>query len=160
MNSRRLWIIVSWRPDSEVMATNAFTLDWTQFQGYANPPWNLIGRVLSCVRNQKAQVTLAAPIWRSQIWYPTLQEMAVQMRTPHAPKYSNPDHADLQSQQARHTVAVIEKFPFRFRWTLLPFVLHFRYNSVTLPWRLRCWWVASRFALVLHCVCVLSAFCN
>ena len=34
---------VSWRPDPEAVATDAFTLDWTRFKGYANPPWNLIG---------------------------------------------------------------------------------------------------------------------
>ena len=85
---------VSWRPDPEAMATDAFTLDWTQFQGYANPPWNLIGRVLSHVRNQKAQVTLVAPIWRSQIWYPTLLEMAIQipLHLPNTPSLIMPTH--------------------------------------------------------------------
>ena len=47
---------VSWRSDPEAMATDAFTLDWKQFQGYANPPWSLVGRVLSQVREQKAQL--------------------------------------------------------------------------------------------------------
>jgi hypothetical protein len=69
---------VSWRPDPEAVATDAFTLDWTRFKGYANPPWNLIGRVLTHVRNQGARVTLVAPVWRSQVWYPVLLEMLVQ----------------------------------------------------------------------------------
>ena len=33
----------SWRPDPCSAATNAFLQDWSHFQGYANPPWNLMG---------------------------------------------------------------------------------------------------------------------
>ena len=29
------------------MAMDAFTLHWAEFRAYANPPWNLIGRVLA-----------------------------------------------------------------------------------------------------------------
>ncbi|MCH9717010.1 MAG: hypothetical protein K0U52_08000 [Gammaproteobacteria bacterium] len=39
---------VSWKPDPLAMAMNAFTLDWEELQmSYANPPWNLIGKVLT-----------------------------------------------------------------------------------------------------------------
>ena len=69
---------VSWRPDPGAMATDAFTLDWTKFTGYANPPWNLVGRVLTHVRSQQAKVTLITPILRAQVWYPILLEMLVQ----------------------------------------------------------------------------------
>ena len=69
---------VSWRPDPGAMATDVFTLDWTKFMGYANPPWNLVGRVLTHVRSQQAKVTLITPIWRAQVWYPILLEMLVQ----------------------------------------------------------------------------------
>ncbi len=35
---------VSWRPDPDAMATDTFSIDWTQFQlAYANPPLNLVG---------------------------------------------------------------------------------------------------------------------
>ena len=76
--THQLMNYVSWRPDPEAMATDAFTLDWTKSMGYANPPWNLVGRVLTHVRSQQAKVTLIAPIWRAQVWYPILLEMLVQ----------------------------------------------------------------------------------
>ncbi len=34
----------SWRLDPLAEATNAFLQDWRQVKGYANPPWNLVGR--------------------------------------------------------------------------------------------------------------------
>ena len=33
---------VSWRPDPEAMATDAFTLTWTNMKAYANPPWSSV----------------------------------------------------------------------------------------------------------------------
>ena len=45
----------SWRPDPMAMATDAFTLDWAEFRGFANPPWNLIGRMLAQTRLQQAE---------------------------------------------------------------------------------------------------------
>ena len=61
---------VSWRPNPGAMAIDPFTLNWTKFKGYANPPWSLVERVLTHIRNQKSRVILIAPIWRSQAWYP------------------------------------------------------------------------------------------
>ena len=84
----------SWRPDPEAMAVDAFTLDWTQFKGYANPPWNLVGRVLAQVRNQKAELVLVAPVWKSQVWYPTLLEMLIRepLLLPNIPDLIQPTH--------------------------------------------------------------------
>lgn len=85
---------VSWRPDPTAIATDAFTLDWTQFRGYANPPWNLVGRVLAQVREQKAQLVLVAPVWKSQVWYPTLLEMLIRepLLIPNLPHLIQPTH--------------------------------------------------------------------
>ena len=68
---------VSWRPDPMAVATDAFTLDWAELRGYANPPWNLIGRVLAQTRLQRAELVLVAPVWKAQGWYPVLLEMLV-----------------------------------------------------------------------------------
>ena len=40
----------SWRPDSEVEATDAFTQNWAQAKGFANPLWCLIPWCLSQIR--------------------------------------------------------------------------------------------------------------
>lgn len=42
---------------------------------YANPPFVLIGRFLAKVRREKANVTLVAPVWPSQPWWPDLMQM-------------------------------------------------------------------------------------
>ncbi|XP_065890962.1 uncharacterized protein [Dysidea avara] len=65
----------SWRPDPLAEATNAFSQRWETFKGFANPPWCLVGRVLSQVQQQQAQVILVAPVWKGQPWYPVLLEM-------------------------------------------------------------------------------------
>ena len=65
----------SWRPDPQAAAVDAFQQDWSQLRGYANPPWCLMGRVLSKVESQQAQVILVAPVWRAQTWYPVLLRM-------------------------------------------------------------------------------------
>ena len=44
-------------------------------KGYANPPWNLVGRVLNRVRQQQVTLVLVAPVWKSQPWYPILLDM-------------------------------------------------------------------------------------
>jgi hypothetical protein len=60
-------------------ALNAFSQDWSRLEGlgYANPPWNLISRVLSRVRQQKATVILITPVWKCQPWHLTLLEVMV-----------------------------------------------------------------------------------
>ena len=65
----------SWRPDPLAEAVDALQQDWGLLKGFANPPWCLIGRVLSQVRRQQAQLVLVAPVWRGQTWYPVLLEM-------------------------------------------------------------------------------------
>ena len=65
----------SWRPDPYATATDAFLQDSSYKKGFANPPWCLIGRVLSQTLMQQAQVILLAPVWKTQPWYPLLLEM-------------------------------------------------------------------------------------
>ena len=69
---------VSWNPDPEAGAVDAFTLDWSQLRGYAFPPFALIGRCLRQVlRKSVSQLTIVAPVWETQPWYPLLLEMLV-----------------------------------------------------------------------------------
>ena len=67
----------SWRPDPYAEATDAFLQDWTSMKGFANPPWNLIPRVLTKARTQRADVVLVAPVWKAQPWYAPLLSMLV-----------------------------------------------------------------------------------
>ena len=45
--------------------------------GYANPPWNLVGRVLNRAQLQQVTLVLVAPVHKSQPWYPILLEVLV-----------------------------------------------------------------------------------
>jgi len=58
----------SWRPDPYA----AISQDWTAMKYYANPPWNLVGRVLTQVQFQQVQVELVALVWKAQPWFPAL----------------------------------------------------------------------------------------
>ena len=61
----------SWRADPEAVATNAFLQDWSQFRGFANPPWCLIHRYLTKVKVQVARMILITPFWNTQSWFPS-----------------------------------------------------------------------------------------
>ena len=43
----------SWRPDPAAEATDAFTQDWSQLQGYANPPWCLLLTTLAKIQQER-----------------------------------------------------------------------------------------------------------
>ena len=55
-----------WRPDPLAEATDAFLQKWRWVRRYANPPWNLVGRVLAKLEEQAADLILIAPVWPSQ----------------------------------------------------------------------------------------------
>ena len=51
---------VSWRPDPHAVAADAFEMRWVDFQGYANPPFSLVG---SKVIQEGCTIVLVAPVW-------------------------------------------------------------------------------------------------
>ena len=66
---------ISWRPDPEAVTTDAFMINWENMQGYAFPPFCVIGRCLAKIRIEKATIILIAPIWQAQPWYPMILQM-------------------------------------------------------------------------------------
>ena len=70
---------VSWRPDPQAVATDAFSTDWSQLKGYAFPPFNLIPQTLMKVISNNANIVLVAPIWQTQHWWPLLLQLVVQL---------------------------------------------------------------------------------
>ena len=65
----------SWRPDPAAEATDAFSQDWSQFQGYTNPPWCLLLPMLVKIQQERARVVLVASMWKTQPWYPLLLQL-------------------------------------------------------------------------------------
>ena len=69
---------VSWRPDLEAEASDAFSKDWSQIRGYAFPPFSLVVQCLSQLREQNTQrLCLITPVWETHPWYPLLLEMSI-----------------------------------------------------------------------------------
>ncbi len=72
---------VSWKPDPQAIATDAFLMNWRGFRGYAFPPFALVGRCLQQVIAQNVDhLVLVAPVWPAQPWYPVLLYLAVDKR--------------------------------------------------------------------------------
>lgn len=66
----------SWKPDPGEEAVDAFLQDWSVGQAYAFPPFLFIQLVAAQVRRQKASLILITPIWRAQVWFPSLLELS------------------------------------------------------------------------------------
>ena len=69
---------VSWHPDSEACAVDAFTITLKNQLNYAFPPFSLIPRVLSKVQQDQACVLLVPPVWTCQICYPMLLRLLIE----------------------------------------------------------------------------------
>lgn len=69
----KLPVYVSYSPDGQAYAVDAFTLDWSNFTLiYAFPPFSVLGHCLQKIRDDLAEVVLIAPIWTTQPWFPVL----------------------------------------------------------------------------------------
>ena len=68
---------VSWLPDPEARAVDAFTLNWTGLRFYAFPPFCLITKCLQKIRNDDAEGIMIVPNWPSQAWFPILKKMLI-----------------------------------------------------------------------------------
>jgi len=68
-------VFVSWIPDPESFAVDAFTLDWGEFYFYAFPPFILLPRVLQKIINDEAEGIVIAPWWPSQSWFPLFKRL-------------------------------------------------------------------------------------
>ena len=66
---------ISWKPDPEAWAVDAFTVSWKRLSFYAFPPFALIGRVLQKIINDEAEGILVVPNWPSQPWFPVYMSL-------------------------------------------------------------------------------------
>ena len=63
---------VSWIPDPQSAAIDAFSVQWSDPLSYAFPPFSMIMRCVQRIKNQKGKILLVTPVWRSRPWYPLL----------------------------------------------------------------------------------------
>ena len=63
-----------WCPGSA--GVDAFALNWQGANNWCNPPFSLIGRVLTHMRMQGAVGTVIVPFWPKRPWWPLLEPRA------------------------------------------------------------------------------------
>jgi hypothetical protein len=69
---------VSWRPEPESFAIDAFSLNWENLQFYCFPPFSVIPAVLQKVKQDQATGILILPDWPTQSYYSTVMRMLIQ----------------------------------------------------------------------------------
>ncbi len=69
---------VSWAPDSEAVAADAFTLNWDNKFMYIFPPFSIIPRILQTIEADRARALMIVPLWATQSWFPKLTRMLIQ----------------------------------------------------------------------------------
>ena len=79
---------VSFRPDPEAEAVDAFSLSWSDLDRYAFPPFIVIGRTLAKVQREKSKGVIVVPNWPAQTWWPLLLRLMTQppVRLPSRPQ--------------------------------------------------------------------------
>lgn len=66
---------VSWHPDPNAIAIDAFSFKWNSGKYYIFPPFSIIGRVVNKIRREGTQCILIVPDWPSQFWYPLVRKV-------------------------------------------------------------------------------------
>ena len=99
---------VSWHPDPYAFAVDAFSIPWTNLNGYAFPPFCLISRCLrKIIREEVHFILLIAPMWRGAHWFPLLLDLCIDypLMLPQHPQLllgsEGQRHPLLQSRQLR-----------------------------------------------------------
>jgi hypothetical protein len=77
--NRQLEKFVSWHPQPMAYGVDAFSLSWSNLQAYAFPPFTLIQRCLGKIRKDQGDLTMVAPYWPTQPWFPALLELACEI---------------------------------------------------------------------------------
>ena len=69
---------VSFRPDPEAEAINAFSLNWGNLNFYAFPPFSVIPEMLQKIQKEKAEGIAVLPDWITQSWYANAHKLMKQ----------------------------------------------------------------------------------
>ena len=67
---------VSWHPEPDAIATNAFSLHWRDKYFYIFPPFSILGKTISKMERDGATAILIYPDWPTQHWYPMVQKLS------------------------------------------------------------------------------------
>lgn len=70
---------VSWHPDPDCIAVDAFSLTWSNELIYAFPPFSLIGRLVQKLRQDQGEMILVAPVWLTPGWFTAVMELLIDL---------------------------------------------------------------------------------
>ena len=73
---------VAYGPDPGASAIDAFSIDWSNLNFYAFPPFSVIPAVLKKIREDKATGICVLPHWPTQAWFPRAMKIATSASVP------------------------------------------------------------------------------
>ena len=80
--NRKVNCYVSWMPDPNAYAIDAFMLDWSEFNCfYAFPPFSVVGRAIEKIVREEARGILVVPHWTSRPWWGRLESLKLRRLT-------------------------------------------------------------------------------
>ena len=66
---------MSYKPDPNAYAVDAFSLDWSKLQFYAFPPFCCISQYVQKIKTDKEEGILVTPHWPTQQFYSKIIKM-------------------------------------------------------------------------------------
>ena len=69
---------ISWKPDPNACAIDAFSCDWGELNFYAFPPFSCLSKVIAKIVEDGATGTLLVPWWPTQPWWGRLMALQLQ----------------------------------------------------------------------------------
>ena len=67
--NKQLTKYVSWQPDPQALAVDAFTIDWNDNLNFIFSPFSMLNRVLGKLETDKAEAIVIVPLWPTQSWF-------------------------------------------------------------------------------------------
>ena len=67
---------VSWKPEPQALAVDAFSTNWRHHFMYLFPPFSLLTKVIKKICQDQATRILVFPVWSTQPWYPQALELS------------------------------------------------------------------------------------
>ena len=77
--NRQLGPFVSWRPDPEAFACDAFSLNLANFNFYAFSPFSLSGMMLHKIQREEATGFCIIPLWPTQPWFSLMLRLPIEI---------------------------------------------------------------------------------
>ena len=99
----------SWRVDKKSQG-NAWDQNWGLSRNWLNPPWNLVGRALRKLKEDKATALCCLPVWKTAPWWYQLKGLLKDKPTmvEGTPLYQNPKREDMPAPRWATLFAVLD----------------------------------------------------